>query len=87
LRLCENPTLRLRENPNFARRLGVRRGEVGFAGVELRAELVEQVGAVVWSGGRFGVLLHTEGLMLAMSNTGDRIVVQVTVSDLQAARQ
>ena len=50
-------------------------------------ELVEQVLAVVGARGCFRVILHAEGVVRAMADSRDRIIVQVAMRDFQLGRQ
>ncbi len=50
-------------------------------------KFVKQITAVVWPSGCFGVVLYAKGLNHLVSNASDRIVVQISVSDLKAVGQ
>ena len=49
-------------------------------GVDQFLELPEQILAVVWASGGFGVILNAEGRVFFMTQTSDGIVVQVNMS-------
>ena len=45
---------------------------------------IEQVSAIVWAGGSFGVVLNAKCGDFTMPYAGDGVIVQVAVSDFQA---
>ena len=47
------------------------------------AELAKQIPAVVWSRRCFGVVLHAEGSVFAVPQSGNRIIVEIPVSDFE----
>ena len=50
-------------------------------------KLLKQVATVMGSGGCFGMVLHAKSSMFAVSNTGNRVVIEIAVRDLQMIRQ
>jgi len=50
-------------------------------------ELIEQIHAIVGASRRFGMVLDTESRQLAMPNSGDGVIVEIPVSDLQRLRK
>jgi hypothetical protein len=56
----------------------------GSNAAELFLEPCEEVMAVVWAGGRFGVVLDGEGRSLAVANPRDRVVIEVAMGHFQA---
>ena len=50
-------------------------------------ELPEQILAVVWASGSFGVILNAKGSVFFVTQTSDGIVVQINVSHFQTIRQ
>lgn len=53
-------------------------------GPELFLETLEQIVAVVWSRRGFGVVLDTKRIFAAVTDAGDRLVIQVTVRHFEA---
>ena len=51
------------------------------------SKLVEKVPAVMGTGGRLRVILDTERWVLGVANSGDRLIVEISVSDFQFGRQ
>lgn len=50
-------------------------------------KFLEQINAVVWAGGGFGVILHAEDGMPAMAHTFQRAVVEIEVGRLDVGGQ
>lgn len=51
--------------------------------IEGLEEPLEEIVAIVWAGGGFGVVLDAEGRKLAMVEAFDRVVIEAAVGDLQ----
>ena len=50
---------------------------------EFLLKLVEQIAAIVRAGRGFWVVLDTAGVELCVANSGDGVIVEIAMSDLQ----
>lgn len=57
---------------------------LGFVSLEHVLESIEEISAIVGASGSFGMVLHAECGNFAMPHTGDGVIVEVSVGDLQA---